>query len=103
MYIRNNKGPNILPCGMPLNTLNHDDFSPFKTTHCFLLHRKSVIHSSKSVSMLYVFILSSNLCKRANEHTGRKDYTAYPTHWIDNEQYMDINLSYKLQRPCFPY
>ena len=35
--------------------------SPFKTTHCFLLHRKSVIHSSKSVSILYVFILSSNL------------------------------------------
>ena len=25
------KGPNILPCGIPLNTLKHDDFSPFKT------------------------------------------------------------------------
>jgi len=36
MYIKNNKGPNILPCGIPLNTLKHDDFSPFKTTHCFL-------------------------------------------------------------------
>ena len=30
-------------------------------TVSILLHRKSVIHSSKSVSILYVFILSSNL------------------------------------------
>jgi len=61
MYIKNNKGPNMLPSGISLNTLNHDKCSPFKTTHCFLLHRKSVIHNTKSVSILYVFNLSSNL------------------------------------------
>ena len=25
MYIKNNKGPNMLPCGIPLSTLNQDD------------------------------------------------------------------------------
>ena len=32
-----------LPCGIPLNTLNHDDFSPFKTTHCL----SDVVNSCK--------------------------------------------------------
>ena len=51
MYNKNNKRFNVLPCVIPLHTLNHDDFSPFKTTHCFLLYRKSVIHSSKSLDV----------------------------------------------------
>ena len=51
----------MLPCGIPLNTLNQDDCSPFSTTHCFLLHRKSLIHTSKSSFILYVFNLNSSL------------------------------------------
>ena len=79
MYIKNNKGPNILHCGIPLNTLNHDDFSPFKTTHCFLLHRKSVIQNSKSVSILYAFILSSNLWWGTVSNASAKSTSQSPT------------------------
>jgi len=67
MYIKNNKGPNILPCGIPLNTLNRDDFSPFKTTHCFLLHRKSVIHNNNLclyyMSLFWVVIFGGGQCQ----------------------------------------
>ena len=45
-----------------VRTLDQDDCSPFRTTHCFLLHKKSVIHAIRSVFMLYVFNLNRSLC-----------------------------------------
>jgi len=71
MPVKNNKSSNMLPCGIPLSTLNEDDCSPFRTTHCFLLHRKSFIHATKSVFILYVFNLNSSLWwhrTSANKH-----------------------------------
>ena len=59
MYIKNNKGPNIVVYHLThwtMMTFHHSRV----TTHCFQLHRKSVIHRSKSVSILYVFILSNS-------------------------------------------
>jgi len=56
MYIKNNKGP----------------------THCFLLHTKSVINNSKSVSILFVFILSSNFWWSGFKCFGEIIGTTYP-------------------------
>jgi len=61
MLIKNNKGPNMLPWGIPLITSNQDDCSPSKITHCFLLHKKSVTQLSKFASILYNFNLSKSL------------------------------------------
>jgi len=61
IYTKNNNSPNMVPCGIPLRTLNQDDCSPIRTTHCFLLHKKSVIHAIKSVFILYVFNFNSSL------------------------------------------
>jgi len=52
----------MLLCGILLKTLNHNDSSPFKTTHCFLLSIKSVIHNTKSVSVLWN-VLHFVVCK----------------------------------------
>jgi len=41
MYIKNNTGPRMLPCGIQLPALNHPEYELFSPTHCFLLHRKS--------------------------------------------------------------
>jgi len=46
MYIKNNTGPRMLPCGIPLSTLYHPEYELFNPTRCFLLHRKSLIHCS---------------------------------------------------------
>ena len=59
--IKNNKGPNMLHSGIPLITLDQDQCSSFRTAHCFLLHKKSVIHVTKSVFILYIFSLNSSM------------------------------------------
>ena len=41
MWIRNNKGPKIEPCGTPAVTLSQDECWPFGTTRCFLQKIKS--------------------------------------------------------------
>jgi len=60
MYIKNNNHPNMLLCGIPLNMLNHDECSPFKTTHGFHnrhIHRKSFIHKT---NYLFEFLKIKN-------------------------------------------
>ena len=44
MYTRKRIGPRTEPCGMPEETGMQFEFTPFMTTACFLLSKKSVIH-----------------------------------------------------------
>ena len=55
MYITNNSGPRTLPCGIPLNTLCHEENFPLILTLCLRLQRKSLIHAIMSSHIPYVF------------------------------------------------
>jgi len=41
MYITNNSGPKIEPCGIPLKTVAHDENESFICTLCLLLVKKT--------------------------------------------------------------
>jgi len=44
MYVINNMGPRIVPCGIPLITLVYSEKKPFiNFTLCFLKHKKDLI------------------------------------------------------------
>ena len=45
MYVKNNKGPSTVPCGIPDNTSSLYDFIPSSTSCCFLFERKYLIHA----------------------------------------------------------
>ena len=44
MYIKKRRGPRTDPWGTPEVALHADDFSPFRTTYCFLFIRYEHIH-----------------------------------------------------------
>ena len=39
MYNRNKRGPNVLPCGMPHNSVCSEDLTSPNATYCFLFDR----------------------------------------------------------------
>ena len=58
MYKTNNIGSSTDPCGIPLVTSLHSDFSPFTTTLCFLPSKNDLIHPLNCPVTWYF----SNLC-----------------------------------------
>ena len=61
IYIKNNKGPNTVPCGTPLKTDFHFETSPSTTTRCLLSVSRCSIQSIKPSPIPWAFNLSSNL------------------------------------------
>ena len=68
IYIKNNKGPRIDPCGTPDSILDHEDSGPFNTTLCFLKFKKSVRVLKRLPDMPFCF----NLKIRPLRHTLSK-------------------------------
>ena len=63
IYIKNNKGPNIDPCGTPQGKTTDFQFetSPSTTTRCFLSVSHCSIQSIMPSPIQWAFYLSSNL------------------------------------------
>ena len=65
MYITNNKGPSVLPCGTPLVTFTTDYRVPSTQTCCVRLDRNDCIHLSTGPSIS----CAVNLCISLQWHT----------------------------------
>ena len=83
MYIRNNNGTNIEPCGTPASVLVHEDYFSVSTTRCFLFDEKSIIKFRSFLNIpfcfnLYLRPLCHNLSKTL-EISRKTPLTLYPS------------------------
>ena len=60
MYRRNNKGPRMVPCGVPEVTRDQTEQDPLTTTRCFRPTRKCLSQSSREPSMPLLFNFKSS-------------------------------------------
>ena len=99
----NNKGPNTLPCGIPLVTSDHSEYESLTFTLCFLPDRKFSVHLIIESSIPYAWSLDNNLlCGTLSNAFIKSKYTAsiFPPSFLISDHLSSACKSwYVVERP----